>query len=285
MLLYPLFCFDIQQCCRDCAEGHRAPVFTVVGCEGKLSIPSVQYYELRDALLEKWDDTLGKLLQHSRQEESQWPSKREQAVFRGGIRSASSPWRQWGRARLLLARNSFDGELLNISFDNFPFAIPSAEAANMTVDVPVRLSLDDQETTFKYVIYAEGNCGWADRLKYLLARGMLILKQETDCNEYYGYLLRPWVHYVPVSNDFSNLTAAVRWAKEHDEEARAIIRNANQFAMEYLRVDAMVYYTRNLLLAYQRLLRYSPQRTPHSIPYTGCRASCTQHRCQPSACI
>lgn len=35
--------------------------------------------------------------------------------------------------------------------------------------------------TARYQIYAEGHCGWADRLQYLLHMGSVVLFQETMC--------------------------------------------------------------------------------------------------------
>jgi len=47
----------------------------------------------------------------------------------------------------------------------------------------------------KYVLFMEGTEEWADRLKLLLQLGSVVLVQELWCNEYYFWMMRPWVHY------------------------------------------------------------------------------------------
>jgi hypothetical protein len=37
----------------------------------------------------------------------------------------------------------------------------------------------------------------------------------------------PWVHYVPVKSDMSDLVEKVKWLKENDEEAFQIAHNGN----------------------------------------------------------
>ena len=39
-------------------------------------------------------------------------------------------------------------------------------------------------------------------------------------------IMRPHVHYLPVARNLTDLPERVRWAREHDEEARVIAANA-----------------------------------------------------------
>jgi Glycosyl transferase family 90 len=38
-------------------------------------------------------------------------------------------------------------------------------------------------------------------------------------------LLQPWVHYIPVSNDLSDVEEKVQWIVDHDIDAQQIARN------------------------------------------------------------
>lgn len=82
----------------------------------------------------------------------------------------------------------------------------------------------------------------AYRLAYLLAGGGLILKQDSPYYEHYYSNLEPWVHYVPVSRDLSDLVEKVKWAKEHDTEAAKIAENARRFANEHLLPQDVICY-------------------------------------------
>ena len=43
--------------------------------------------------------------------------------------------------------------------------------------------------------------------------------------EFWEYELEPFTHYVPVNADLSDLVEKIEWARENDEEARAIAQN------------------------------------------------------------
>ena len=42
--------------------------------------------------------------------------------------------------------------------------------------------------------------------------------------------LEPWVHYVPIKRDLSDLEAKVNWLRANDDKARAISQQGTLFA-------------------------------------------------------
>ena len=58
----------------------------------------------------------------------------------------------------------------------------------------------------------------AYRLPYLLAGGSLVLKQDSEYYEHFYHLLEPWVHYVPVKSDISDLDEKLQWAMDNDKK-------------------------------------------------------------------
>ena len=42
-------------------------------------------------------------------------------------------------------------------------------------------------------------------------------------------LLLPYVHYIPLARDLSNLLEMMEWAEQHDEACREISRRATEF--------------------------------------------------------
>lgn len=54
-------------------------------------------------------------------------------------------------------------------------------------------------------------------------------------------------HYVPVNRDLSNLVEKIQWAKQNDNVARRIARQAQQFANEQLTPDKVLCYHVTLL--------------------------------------
>lgn len=58
----------------------------------------------------------------------------------------------------------------------------------------------------------------AYRFPYLMGGGSLIIKQDSHYYEHFYHLLEPWVHYVPMKRDVSDVTERVMWARENDGE-------------------------------------------------------------------
>lgn len=163
-----------------------------------------------------------------------WATRESKAVFRGLIKEHSlgcSPtecplqrdhmipvpftfvdaqnWKEYGRTRLLCLRARFP-DLLNVAISPYPYFKPwnyTFDTNRYPADQPVHLSLKKQRERFKYVIYAEGNCGWADRLKHLFLLGFLVFVQTTPCREYYLGFFKPWEHYVPIDSKVSGSNA------------------------------------------------------------------------------
>lgn len=71
-------------------------------------------------------------------------------------------------------------------------------------------------------------------MPYLLAGGSVVLKQDSNYYEHFYNLLMPYVHYVPVKEDLSNLVEKLKWLISHDETAQNIAKTAKDFANEHL---------------------------------------------------
>jgi len=87
---------------------------------------------------------------------------------------------------------------------------------------------------FKYLIDVAGWGGssWTQTFKNLAMPGVLF-HHETMAKDSYFYLIKPWVHYIPVNNDLSNLRERLAWAKNNEREAEKISLAATQFMKEF----------------------------------------------------
>jgi hypothetical protein len=83
---------------------------------------------------------------------------------------------------------------------------------------------------YKYLIDIGGN-GYSGRLKFLLFSKRPILLVDRNYIEYFHYDLEPWVHYVPVQMDLTNLITQIKWLENNYDEALKIAQNAYNFAM------------------------------------------------------
>lgn len=124
--------------------------------------------------------------------------------------------------------------LVTMEKDTFPFSL---------VD---RLTMQEQ-TEFKYLLDIEGHVG-AFRLSYELSSGSLVLLVESQWKIWYQDMIKPYVHYVPVKGDLSDLIEIIDWCREHDAECEQITKNAREFFEKYLNYDSILdFYQKTLV--------------------------------------
>lgn len=258
-------------------------IFSITSCNGNWALPMPQWFPWRDGAFGGWNTTM--LKAHNKAWEVPWKGKSEKAVFYGAIRKSSlvkdeherltwinldrHSWHQFGRGKLWKLQQDHP--------DLFEVGICKAGSVDQLEEVlqamnwerKPYLSMDEQARQYRHVIYLEGTCGWADRLKNLLAYGMVIFLQDTPCHEFFQPLMKPWVHYIPVQNDLSDLVDRVRWAREHETEARLIGQRAAEFAQDFLTTSAWQFYIKHLLRHYSSLIKYEPKRRPAAKRFKG----------------
>jgi hypothetical protein len=95
-----------------------------------------------------------------------------------------------------------------------------------------RFSLLDH-LNYKYLIDIEGR-GYSGRLKYLLHSGRVLFIQERKWKQYYEFEIIPFVHFIPIKNDFSDLKNQLDWLKKNPSKYQEIATNAINFSKEKL---------------------------------------------------
>jgi len=124
-------------------------------------------------------------------------------------------------------------ELTVIDIDSLPF------------DLFPFMSIEEQ-CEYKYIIHIDGHVS-AFRLSLELNFGSVILLVNSEWKMWYSDLLQPYVHYVPVSNDLSDIYNKIRWCKNNDEKCKEIVSNAKKFYEMYLQKDGVLDYMQKLL--------------------------------------
>jgi hypothetical protein len=81
-----------------------------------------------------------------------------------------------------------------------------------------------QQAAWRYYVCLDGNVG-ASRVGELAELSFVLLIMETAAPQVALLrLLQPWVHYVPLKPDLSDLEAHLLWLRWHDDRARALAR-------------------------------------------------------------
>ncbi|CAE6440521.1 unnamed protein product [Rhizoctonia solani] len=112
---------------------------------------------------------------------------------------------------------------------------------------------------YKYILDIDGN-GWSARFKRLMTTNSMILK-TTIFPEWYMDRVMPWVHYVPVKVDLSDLYDIASFFRgdaqgrgAHDELAAKIGLAGKVWSKTFYRKEDMVAYLFRLFLEYSRVM-------------------------------
>ena len=105
---------------------------------------------------------------------------------------------------------------------------------------------------YKYVMDVDGHCAAAPRLPLLLHSNSVLFKNMTSSRLWFYPQMKPYVHFVPVKEDLSDLIALLKWARFHDEECKKISQNARELAAEVLSHEAVYLYLYRILCEYSK---------------------------------
>ncbi len=83
---------------------------------------------------------------------------------------------------------------------------------------------------YKYLIDIDGHSCSYSRMVWILHSNSVLLKHQSDKIQWYYAQLQPYVHYIPVANDFSDLDKQYEWMNAHPQKIQDIIANANIIA-------------------------------------------------------
>jgi hypothetical protein len=103
-----------------------------------------------------------------------------------------------------------------------------------------------KQTEYKYIINVDGHVS-AFRLSLELQSKSTVLIVESKYIFWYKKLLIPYVHYVPIKSDLSDLFSQIYWCRSNDEKCKQIAENAHLFYQKYLTKNGILDYLQKLL--------------------------------------
>ena len=202
----------------------------------------------------------------------EWKDKKSIAVFRGS--STGSGTTIETNPRLKIAYMSYmdttgvldagitewnarprklkgDKYLTTIEPGNFPFST-------------VKPLSPSEQASYKYIVHVPGHVV-AYRLSLELSSGSCLLVVGCKYTLWYWKLLKPYVHYVPVKEDLSDLLEKIHWCIEHDAECQQIALNAQEFSRTFLGKKGILDYLQNLLCNLKKFV--GNYRYPEPLPW------------------
>jgi hypothetical protein len=177
----------------------------------------------------------------SQAEKYPWHSKISKAVWRGAPTGNELDWRDLPRAKLIkISRDnpsiidaSFTANWLPQRNETEKLDIISSGFANASIPFA-----DFQ--MYKAIIDIDGN-SWSSRFADLLCMNSVVIKVEPYLVDYFYVELQPWVHYIPVHRNMSNLVEMVNMVLDdsQQEKMKEIVKQANAFCQSKLTATQM----------------------------------------------
>jgi len=227
----------------------------------------------------------------------EWDDKRHnKLLWRGSNTGAAfnreSRWQSSQRCRLVQMTNEDQGErtlqycdkdgslraaeepvielnarYTDVSFSGHPSQCDegdgTCEALTRVFDFKGNMDLEENNN-YKYIFDVDGN-GWSGRFHRLMLSNSAVLK-STIMPEWYQQRIMPWVHYIPVKVDYTDLYDILGFfiggpedESGHDALGKRIARQGQQWTKENWREVDMQAYLFRLFLEYGRLLNRSEQ--------------------------
>lgn len=167
-----------------------------------------------------------------------WHERKPVAFWRGSttgrIPDPVLGWRSLPRVRLCeIARAHSD--IMDAGISEV-VQLPSAEARKQALEsgLLAKFVPPTEFPRFRYQIDIDGNSNSWPGLFQKLLTGSPVLKVASAAGyrQWYYDRLVPWVNYVPVREDMSDLVEKIEWLKAHDEDARKIGERGRLLAEE-----------------------------------------------------
>lgn len=184
-----------------------------------------------------------------------WKDKKDMAVFRGSSTGAGPEMETNQRLRAVVM-SELNPKYIDAKITKWNLRPRKHEFYDTlrALDIsPLRdtrvaraLTLQQQVDAYKYILTLEGHAA-AFRLTYELSCGSVVLLADSYWKMWINAFIQPYVHYVPVANDLSNLLEMIGWCRDNDTKCTEIARNAKAFYDRYCGRNAILDYLQKLL--------------------------------------
>ncbi|TFK26212.1 hypothetical protein FA15DRAFT_667705 [Coprinopsis marcescibilis] len=159
-----------------------------------------------------------------------------------------------------LLKSEWAPAMTDIAFAGFPLACEGTTCDHLREMYEFRKAQGTKEQgQYKFIMDVDGN-GWSSRFKRLITTNSLIFK-STIYAEWFTDRIQPWVHYVPIQVDYSDLLDALYFFRgdpsyhnNHLSMAAKIAKAGRDWSKAYWRKEDMAAYMYRLFLEYARVM-------------------------------
>lgn len=182
-----------------------------------------------------------------------WKSKKSIAIFRGSSTGAGTTVENNPRLKIsklsteysdildagitswnIRPRKMFDDKYMRtVEYKELPFGLVNSLSPQ-------------QQSEHKFIVHIEGHVS-AFRLSYELGFNSCLLIVDSDYKLWFQQFLKPFVHYVPVKHDLSDLIEKIKWCQNNDDKCKKIAKEAKKFHDTYINEKGIFDYLQKIL--------------------------------------
>ena len=168
----------------------------------------------------------------------QWETKKDIAVFRGGITGCGTSEKTNQRIHLASLRSELlDVGIVETSSKNLRFdKIEGLSELKTSLKKVDKLPMFTEQIKYKFIIHVDGNV-LAYRLLTSFLTGSLILRVKSPYVHWLDDTFKDGKHYISISEDLKDLDEKVQWCLKHDKKCKKIAENGRKLAMKCLEKD------------------------------------------------
>ncbi|NP_078770.1 hypothetical protein LCDV1gp110 [Lymphocystis disease virus 1] len=181
-----------------------------------------------------------------------WDSKLSKAVFRGSSTGAGVTIETNQRLKVCLKLAQERPDLIDAGITKWNLRPRKYKGSKYleTIELDAYnlanfLTPQQQADNYKYILCLEGHVA-AFRLSRELTYGAVVLLPETAYDLWFMTYLKPWIHYVPIKHDCSDLIEKITWCIKHDNKCKIIMENALNFVAQNLNVKETFKYLKSV---------------------------------------
>ncbi len=185
-----------------------------------------------------------------------WDMKRAKVFWRGsafGVGPECNDIDGCDRFRFMHYAHNLD--FADVGFTSYTTQLNPELLAQLSTMHPLKGYVKtNQSLAYKYQVDVDGNSCSYPRMAWILYSNCLLMKHASDKSQWYYPRLKPYVHYLAINDDFSNLEELYLWAETHPKEAQQIADNSRKLAKDIFRSDNVIKSLEQGFLQYHELM-------------------------------
>lgn len=174
-----------------------------------------------------------------------WNSKIEQLFWRGSTTGGEATYQynienfdKFSRLKFVILSKLYPEEI-NARFTNSNFSSDKS-GENLKTILEILFGKENasvkevEHLQYKYLVSLDGNSATGTRVPWIMLSNSTLIKQDSNKIEWFYSSLKPYIHYVPIKSDLTNIFEQYQWLKEHDDTIKEISFNGQKFVKNEL---------------------------------------------------